>query len=380
MNRHSRIIGPVRARGRAVPETTADQRLFDKRRSGGAEVHTDTWRVMRIQSEFVEGFGALGELGPAVSIFGSARLGEDTPEYALASEIAAGIVDAGAAVITGGGPGIMEAGNRGAADAEGASVGLGIELPFEAGLNDWVHLGINFRYFFVRKTMFVKYSRGFVVLPGGFGTLDEMFEALTLVQTQKVTRFPIVLVGREYWSGLVDWLTTTVLDKGTISEADTRLFTVVDTAEEALAALAPCLEPDWEPSLAERPEPEDAAERDAEEQQAVREAAEAAAEESDAPAEAEDSAVPAEPAEAAEAAEPAEPADASDALLPLPVQAASVPAPSGSAAEPGSPSAPEPATMRSPAASGATAREARAAVCEEQAPDIAGQAMLWEEV
>ncbi|WP_425546979.1 TIGR00730 family Rossman fold protein [Brevibacterium salitolerans] len=243
VSRRSRVTGPLHLRGPAVPPTTADERLLDDDRAGAPWVHTDPWRVMRIQAEFIEGFGALAELGPAVALFGSARLGAGTPEYALAEEIAAGIARAGGAVITGGGPGIMEAGNRGAAGAEGVSVGLGIELPFEAGLNDWVHLGMSFRYFFVRKTMFVKYSQGFVVLPGGFGTLDELFEALTLVQTRKVTQFPIVLVGRDYWGGLVDWLTDTVLAHGTISEADTRLFTVVDTAEEALAALAPCLDP-----------------------------------------------------------------------------------------------------------------------------------------
>ena len=235
-----RVKGPVVLRGSQVPPWTADQRLLDRDASSDW-AHSDSWRVLRIQSEFVEGFGTLAELGPAVSLFGSARLREGTEEYALASDIARGIVARGCAVITGGGPGIMEAGNRGAEDADGVSVGLGIELPFEAGLNDSVNLGIEFRYFFVRKTMFVKYARGFVVLPGGFGTLDELFEALTLVQTGTITRFPIVLVGTEFWGGLVDWMRTTLVGRGVISPTDMDLFQLVDTADEALAALAPGL-------------------------------------------------------------------------------------------------------------------------------------------
>ena len=163
-------------------------------------MHADPWRVLRIQAEFVEGFGALAELGPAIAVFGSARTPPDHPTYALAERLGGALATAGFAVITGGGPGAMEAANKGASEAGGVSVGLGIELPFESGLNEWVDVGINFRYFFARKTMFVKYSQGFVVLPGGFGTLDELFEALTLVQTQKVTRFPIVLVGSDYWA------------------------------------------------------------------------------------------------------------------------------------------------------------------------------------
>jgi uncharacterized protein (TIGR00730 family) len=189
---------------------------------------------MRIQSEFVEGFGALAELGPAVSVFGSARTKPGSPYYALAEEVGRRLVRAGYAVITGGGPGAMEAANKGAADAGGDSVGLGIELPFEQGLNDYVNLGVNFRYFFARKTMFVKYAEGFIVLPGGFGTLDELFEAVTLVQTQKVTSFPIVLMGTDYWGGLLDWLKTSALDHGTISEKDLRLLHVTDDLEEAV--------------------------------------------------------------------------------------------------------------------------------------------------
>ena len=238
----SRIKGAVTLRGAQVPDWTSDQKLLN-RDTGTDWVHSDPWRVLRIQAEFVEGFGTLAELGPAVAVFGSARLGEGTAEHALAVEIARGIAARGVAVITGGGPGIMEAGNRGAVAADGASVGLGIELPFEAGLNEHVNLGIEFRYFFVRKTMFVKYSRGFVVLPGGFGTLDELFEALTLVQTGTITRFPIVLVGRRFWGGLIEWIRTTLVDRGVIAPQDIDLFTVVDTADEALAALGDCLPP-----------------------------------------------------------------------------------------------------------------------------------------
>ena len=181
-------------------------------------MHTDPWRVLRIQSEFVDGFGALAELGPAVAVFGSARTAPEDPRTARRPRRSgAALAEAGFAVITGGGPGAMEAANKGAREAGGVSVGLGIELPFESGLNPHVDLGVNFRYFFVRKTMFVKYSQGFVVLPGGFGTLDELFEALTLVQTRKVTSFPIVLLGTAYWGGLVDWLTDTALAAGTIN-------------------------------------------------------------------------------------------------------------------------------------------------------------------
>src|SRR5829696_7380940 len=182
-----RIEGAIIRGGAQRESTTTDQRLLESR--GAIDwVHTDPWRVLRIQSEFVDGFGTLAELGPAVSVFGSARTPRDHPLYATTEALAAELVRAGLTVITGGGPGAMEAANKGAAEAGGVSVGLGIELPFEASLNPYVNLGINFRYFFVRKTMFVKYAQGFVVMPGGFGTLDELFEALTLVQTQKVTK------------------------------------------------------------------------------------------------------------------------------------------------------------------------------------------------
>ncbi|UKY52514.1 TIGR00730 family Rossman fold protein [Streptomyces inhibens] len=227
-------LGPVLRRQDQVQAGTTDQRLLDS--EGPSEwVHTDPWRVMRIQSEFVEGFGALAELGPAVSVFGSARTPRDSKEYDAGVRIGRALVDAGFAVITGGGPGAMEAANKGANEAGGVSVGLGIELPFEQGMNDYVNLGVDFRYFFVRKTCFVKYARGFVVLPGGLGTLDELFEALTLVQTRKVTRFPIVLFGTAYWSGLVDWLRDTLIAEGKASMHDLELFHLSDDVDEAIA-------------------------------------------------------------------------------------------------------------------------------------------------
>lgn len=227
-------LGPVLRRREQVQKSTTDQRLLDS--EGPSEwVHTDPWRVLRIQSEFIEGFGTLAELPPAISVFGSARTPPGTPEYEAGERLGRALVEAGFAVITGGGPGAMEAANKGAREAKGISVGLGIELPFEQGLNQHVDIGVNFRYFFVRKTMFVKYAHGFVVLPGGLGTLDELFEALTLVQTQKVTRFPIVLFGTEYWSGLVDWLRDTVIAQGKASEHDLLLFHVTDDVEEAIS-------------------------------------------------------------------------------------------------------------------------------------------------
>lgn len=225
--------GPVLLRRGQIPAQTTDQRLLAK--GGDTDwLHGDPWRVMRIQSEFVEGFGALAEIGPAVSVFGSARTKPEHPDYELGQQVARGLVEAGYAVITGGGPGTMEAANKGASEAGGVSIGLGIELPFEQGMNEWVDLGVNFRYFFARKTMFVKYAEGFVVLPGGFGTLDELFEALTLVQTHKVTEFPIVLVGSDYWEPLVAWLRGAVLERGMIREEDIDLLKIVDDPREAV--------------------------------------------------------------------------------------------------------------------------------------------------
>ena len=228
--------GPIVMRRGQVPDETTDQRLLDSR--GDADwVHTDPWRVLRIQAEFVEGFGALAEVGPAVSVFGSARTQPHDPLYDLGVRVGRALVGAGYAVITGGGPGAMEAANKGAVEARGVSVGLGIELPFEQGLNDYVDLGVNFRYFFARKTMFVKYAQGFIVLPGGFGTLDELFEAITLVQTKKVTSFPIVLLGMAYWQGLLDWLRQAAVAHGTISPHDIDLMTVTDDVDEAVARI-----------------------------------------------------------------------------------------------------------------------------------------------
>ena len=238
-NRAKRTFGPERHRGAvtlrggSIPPSTADQRLLDSGR--GADWRTrDSWRALRILSEFVEGFEALSELPPAVSVFGSARSKPDSAECELAERLGAALAKAGYAVITGGGPGVMSATNRGAAEAGGLSVGLGVELPFEQGLNEWVDLGIDFRYFFARKTMFVKYAKAFVVLPGGFGTLDELFEALTLVQTGKVTRFPVVLMGTWYWRGLVDWLRDTMAADGKIGAEDLDLVYLTDDVDEAV--------------------------------------------------------------------------------------------------------------------------------------------------
>jgi hypothetical protein len=232
-HRRVRRQGPVTLRGQQIPPTTTDQRLLD-RRGPSDWVHTDPWRVLRIQAEFVEGFGLLAELGPAVSVFGSARTARGSSEYETAERIAAGLAGAGYAVITGGGPGIMEAANKGATGAGGVSVGLGIELPREMGLNDFVNVGVEFRYFFVRKTCFIKYSQAFVVLPGGFGTMDELFEALTLVATGKITKFPIVLVGRAYWSGLLSWLQDTMLARANIGPGELALINLADEPDEVV--------------------------------------------------------------------------------------------------------------------------------------------------
>jgi hypothetical protein len=227
--------GPVvlRRDQRDEEGSTTDQRLLDSR--GPSDwVHTDQWRVLRIQAEFVEGFGALAEVPRAVTVFGSARTMRDSEEYELGRAIGGALAKAGFATVTGGGPGAMEAVNRGASEAGGFSIGLGIELPFEQGLNPWVDLGVNFRYFFVRKTMFIKYSQAFICLPGGFGTLDELFEALTLVQTKKVTKFPVVLFGSKYWGGLYQWIADTLLAEGKIGEQDLELLHVTDDIDDAV--------------------------------------------------------------------------------------------------------------------------------------------------
>ena len=237
MTEPKRRQGAVLYRGREQEEKPlADQALLEERNSADW-AHRDPWRVLRIQSEFVEGFDALSDLSPAVSIFGSARTKPDHPMYVAAEEIGRRLVDRGFAVITGGGPGIMEAGNRGAHAADGTSVGLGIELPHEQGMNEYITLGVNFRYFFARKMMFIKYSQGFITMPGGFGTLDELFEALTLIQTGKVTHFPVVLFGREYWSPLVDWVRHTMAEGGYIALGDLDLLTITDDIDEAVAAM-----------------------------------------------------------------------------------------------------------------------------------------------
>ena len=225
--------GPVIMRGPMIPADTTTGNLLAPE-SSTDWLHMDPWRVLRIQAEFVDGFGALAELGPAVSVFGSARTSRTDPMYRAARHVGRKLAEAGVAVITGGGPGIMEAANCGAARAGGTSVGLGIELPHEQGINKWVNLGITFRYFFVRKTMFVKYSSGSIVFPGGFGTLDEAFELLTLVQTHKVTRVPVVLFGSEYWRGLMGWLEETVAGSGNISPLDPDLVMVTDDEDEAV--------------------------------------------------------------------------------------------------------------------------------------------------
>ncbi|WP_055426627.1 TIGR00730 family Rossman fold protein [Bifidobacterium aesculapii] len=225
--------GPIIMRGSMIPDDNTTANLLQPD-DGTGWLHMDPWRVLRIQAEFVDGFGALAELGPAVAVFGSARTAQTEPAYAAAQRMGEGIVRAGAAVITGGGPGIMEAANKGAALAGGKSVGLGIELPHEQGINAYVNLGMSFRYFFVRKLMFVKYSSGIIVCPGGFGTLDEMFEVLTLVQTHKVGNMPVVLYDADYWRGLFDWLEGPVAGRGMISGIDPRLVTITDDVDEAV--------------------------------------------------------------------------------------------------------------------------------------------------
>lgn len=226
-----------RRRSRTRPTETADQKLLswseEDRAKTSAFTHNDTWRVLRIQGEFVAGFDALAEVGPSISIFGSARVPEDDPIYWQAVELGDLLAQAGVTVITGGGPGIMEATNRGAFEADGESVGVGIELPFETGLNRYVNVGLEFRYFFVRKVMFAKYALGFVFFPGGFGTLDELFEVVTLIQTGRMDHVPIVLVGTGHWNGLAKWIDDVLLRDGRISENDTSIYTITDDIEEA---------------------------------------------------------------------------------------------------------------------------------------------------
>jgi len=236
---------PERRRGAVVIKgtpPTGDVRMEDSKLLRSVEMRpgfqeTDTWRTLRIMGEFIEGFDALAEVGSAVSIFGSARVGRRNRYYGAARRLGSALADQGFAIITGGGPGIMEAANRGAKEAGGLSIGCNIELPFEQGLNEYVDLGMEFRYFFVRKVMFVKYAEGFVIFPGGFGTLDELFEALTLIQTGKVQHFPLVLYGKDYWGGLLQWIRDKPLYEAKISPEDLDLLTVTDDVDEACEAM-----------------------------------------------------------------------------------------------------------------------------------------------
>jgi len=219
-------------------QRTEDEKLLAGRAAERpAFLETDTWRSLRILSEFVEGFEALAEVGPAVAVFGSARVGENDLAYAMAQRIGRELAEAGFAVITGGGPGVMEAANRGAHEAGGLSIGCNIELPHEQHINPYVDVSIEFHYFFARKTMFVKYSDAFVILPGGFGTLDELFESLTLIQTGKIKHFPVVLIGHAYWDGLLAWMRDVQLPAGAIAQSDLDLLRVTDDPEEAVAMI-----------------------------------------------------------------------------------------------------------------------------------------------
>lgn len=221
---------------RTLPQgsSTADESLLQREFERPQFLDSDPWRVMRILAEFVEGFDTLAGLPPAVTIFGSARTPEDDPEYRRADELAKALVRAGFAVITGGGPGIMEAANKGARGEGGISVGLNIELPFEQQINPYVNVAVSFRYFFARKTMFAKYAEAFVAFPGGFGTLDELFECLTLIQTGKLKHFPVILVGTSYWSGLLEWLRRRMLAEHKIKPEDMSLMTVTDSIDEVV--------------------------------------------------------------------------------------------------------------------------------------------------
>jgi len=230
LNRSNRLGAP-----------TEDEQLLRRPKDAAPDfTRSDTWRVLRIMGEFVNGFDTLADVGAAVALFGSARVTEEDPMYWKAVELGKSLAEEGFAVITGGGPGIMEAGNRGAREAQGLSIGCNIELPFEQGTNAYVDVSINFRYFFVRKTMFMKYSEGFVIFPGGFGTMDELFEALTLIQTGKVRNFPLILFGRDYWSGLLDWIKGTMLPDGKISAEDLDLLIVTDSVDEACRTILRC--------------------------------------------------------------------------------------------------------------------------------------------
>ena len=234
-----RRLGRLTIRPEAEPlagnrmKRTEDEKLLE--REGRPEfLDSDPWRSLRILSEFVEGFDALAEVGPAVSVFGSARTKPDHPMYVMARELGKLLAEAGYSVITGGGPGIMEAANRGCQEGGRLSIGCNIELPMEQGLNPYCDLGIEFRYFFARKVMFVKYADAFVIFPGGYGTLDELFEALTLIQTHKVQDFPVILIGSEYWGGMVDWVKGALLKEAAINQEDVDLLRLTDDPKEAV--------------------------------------------------------------------------------------------------------------------------------------------------
>src|SRR5471032_884937 len=218
--------------------TTEDEKLLQALPHPDDFTRSDTWRVLRIMGEFIEGFDKLANVGKAVTVFGSARTPADDPQYLAAVEVGKNLAEAGFATITGSGPGIMEAANKGAKTAGGRSVGCNIELPFEQGSNPYVDTVVNFRYFFVRKTMFIKYSVAFVIFPGGFGTLDELFEAVTLIQTGKISQFPVVLFGTHYWAGLFRWLQTRMLGEQKISDGDLDLMTVTDDPKEVVRLVA----------------------------------------------------------------------------------------------------------------------------------------------
>jgi uncharacterized protein (TIGR00730 family) len=221
---------------RNLVPVTEDEKLLQQAAPAVDFTRTDPWRVMRIMGEFIEGFDTLASVNKAVTIFGSARIGPDDPQYAAAEKVSRHLAEAGFAIITGAGPGIMEAANKGAKEGGGRSIGCNIELPFEQGANPYVDTLINFKYFFVRKTMFIKYSSAFIIFPGGFGTLDELFEALTLIQTGKIYQFPVILFGRYYWAGLMRWLQARVLGEGKIAAGDMNLMLITDDPAEAAKA------------------------------------------------------------------------------------------------------------------------------------------------
>ncbi len=244
-DRSGEPIGEHRRSGRLVmsqdlgkkmpgdPTMTEDRKLLE-RTERPAFLQTDTWRALRILSEFVEGFDALATVGPAITVFGSARVSEGDPAYAMAREIGRLLAAEGYAVITGGGPGVMEGANRGCQEGGGLSIGCNIELPHEQSINPYVDLGVEFRYFFARKTMFVKYADGFVILPGGYGTMDELFEAVTLIQTGKIKHFPVILVGTAFFGGLLAWIKSKLLGEGMISPGDVDLIQVTDDPKEVI--------------------------------------------------------------------------------------------------------------------------------------------------